>query len=78
MATHFLDTGYELAPWLGVIWEEQGKGKRESITLISWRALLMAASCCTCLMRPALGSDEALRVLFRESMVAVASRREDV
>lgn len=37
---------------------------------MSWRALLMAASCWTCFMRAALGS-EALREGLRESMVVV-------
>ena len=38
---------------------------------MSWRALLMAASCWTCLIRAALGSEEALREDFKESMVVV-------
>lgn len=36
---------------------------------MSWRALLMAASCWTCLIKAALGSEEAPREVFRESMV---------
>lgn len=41
---------------------------------MSWRALLMAASCWTCLMRAALGSEE-LREEFRESIVVRAAYR---
>lgn len=38
---------------------------------MSWRALLMAASCWTCLIKAALGSEEAPREVFRESMIEV-------
>ncbi len=48
------------------------------ITDMSWRALLMAASCCTCFIRAALGSEEALREGFRASMVVVASKMQEV
>ncbi len=48
------------------------------ITDMSWRALLMAASCCTCLIRADLGSEEGLREEFRVSMVVVASKRQEV
>ncbi len=46
-----------------------------SITDMSWRALLIAASCWTCFIRAALGSEEALREEFRESMVVVMGKR---
>ena len=46
------------------------KREREH-TDMSWRALLMAASCWTCLMRVALGSEEGLREEFRESIIVV-------
>lgn len=60
--------------------EEPGVGMHFSkqwlfILDMSWRALLMAASCWTCLMRAALGSEEALREVFRESMVVVVGKR---
>lgn len=52
--------------------EECGRG---SVTDISWRALPMAASCWTCLIRAALGSEEALREEFRESIVMAMEKR---
>ena len=46
-------------------------------TEINWRALLRAASCCTCLMMAVLGSeDERSRELPMESMTEVVSESE--
>ena len=42
---------------------------------MSWRALLMLASCWTCFIRAALGSEEALKEEFRESMVVFMGTR---
>ena len=54
--------------------EKCGRG---GITDMSWRALLMAASCCTCLNRADLGSEEALREEFRVSMRVRMSKRQE-
>ena len=49
----------------------QGWARSEGpLTSMSWRALFIAASCCTCLTIAVLGSEEAPRESFIESMVA--------
>lgn len=42
---------------------------------MSWRALLMAASCWTCLIRAALGSEEAPREELRESIIVMTGTK---
>lgn len=49
----------------------QGWARSEGpLTSMSWRALFIAASCCICLTIAVLGSEEAPRESFIESMVA--------
>ena len=70
--------------WLFIFWEQMairytgevdtGETQDEDLTDINDRALFTAASCWTCLMSAALGSEEGLIAPLKESMIVVVGR----